>query len=105
MSFAQKDFFSPKEKLKRKLIWWFRYHKYDLLPIIYIFILFVLVGLILTGVGYSFKADKPVTNEVKKESDYNTEVNKLFEHDNKMNELARQLNLSSPITEEIGGTK
>jgi len=92
----RKHIFSAKERLIRLL----RFHRYDRLPIVYTFILFSLIGCVLTGIGYSFETDKVVTKEVKKDSDYNTEVNKIFEHNRKMNELAKQLNLTSPITEE-----
>lgn len=97
MTLKQKDFFSPKEKLKSKLTWWFRYHKYDLLPIFYIFLLFLLVVLVLTGLDYSLKvvkADSTVTSA----ADYNTEVNKIFIHDQKMYKLAEEMKMTSPIT-------
>lgn len=93
------DFFSPKERLKRKLIWLFRYHKYDILPIFYFFLLVLLLGLVLTGAGYSLKiVEVPYSViQVTSTSDYNTEVNKIFIHEQEMNKIAEEMKMTSPV--------
>ena len=102
MTLKQKDFFSPKEKFKRKLTWWFRYHKYDLLPIFYVFLLFLLVVLVLIGVDYSVRIVK-VDSKVTSAADYNAEVNKIFIHEQNMYKLAEEMQMVSPITKQQKG--
>lgn len=97
MPLKQKDFFSPKEKLKRKLTWWFRYHKYDLLPIFYLILLFLLVVLVLTGIDHSLRAVKVDSKVSSTAADYNTEVNKIFIHDQEMYKLATEMKMAPPI--------